>query len=66
MAKELLSQGNVEFEEFDVSKDGDALAEMLNLSGSRSVPVISGCGEVIVGFDKVKIQEIIECAKSDA
>ena len=51
----------VSFEELDVTKDKDALAEMLYISGARTVPVITGCGEMIVGFDKEKIIKMIDC-----
>ena len=64
MAKEFLSKEDVQFEAFDVSKDQDALAEMLKISGSRSVPVITGCEEVIVGFDKEKLSQMINCVKN--
>lgn len=63
MAEEFLSQEDVPFEVHDVSKDSKALAEMMELSGSRSVPVIAGCDEVITGFDKGKLTKMIECVK---
>lgn len=63
MAKEFLSNENVKFDYIDVTQDGDALEEMVNLSGSRSVPVISGCGEVIVGFDKGRLTKMVECVR---
>ena len=61
MAKEFLSNENVPFKEFDVTKDADALKEMTTASGARSVPVITCCGEVMVGFDKEKLGSMISC-----
>ncbi len=64
MAKEFLSRENAPFEEFDVSKDSGKLTEMLEISGSRSVPVIVGCEQVLIGFDKEKLRQMINCVKN--
>jgi glutaredoxin len=61
MAKEYLSQKGIPFTEYDVSSDAKALEEMIKLSGARSVPVIAGCGEVMVGFDKARIDQMLSC-----
>jgi glutaredoxin 3 len=63
MAKEFLSQKGYKFTEFDVSKDRAALDEMLKMSGARSVPVISACNEVMVGFDRTKLEQMLSCIK---
>ena len=60
-AKEFLSRKGVEYVEFDISKDGDALDEMIRISGARSVPVIVGCEEVVVGFDEHRLNAMINC-----
>lgn len=57
--KKYLEEKNVQFEEFDVSKDRDAASEMINKSGQRGVPVIDVNGEIIVGFDKGKLDSLI-------
>ena len=57
----------VEYVEFDVSKDRDALDEMIRISGARSVPVIVGCEDVIVGFvgfDEHRIEAMVNCMKN--
>jgi glutaredoxin len=64
MAKEFLSKESVDFDYIDVTKDRHALAEMVEISGSRSVPVIAGCDEVIVGFDKTRLMQMINCIKN--
>ena len=63
MAKEFLSQKGFKFTEFDVTKDRTALDEMVKLSGARSVPVISACGEVMVGFDRTRLEQMLSCVK---
>ena len=63
MAKEFLSQKGYKFTEYDVSKDRAALDEMVKISGARSVPVISACGEVMVGFDLTRVEQMLSCIK---
>jgi glutaredoxin 3 len=63
MAKEFLSQKGFKFTEYDVSKDRAALDEMVKLSGARSVPVISACNEVMVGFDRSRLETMLSCIK---
>lgn len=63
MAKEFLSQKGYAFTEFDVTKDRAALDEMVKVSGARSVPVITACKEVMVGFDKTRLEQMLSCIK---
>ena len=63
MAKEFLSQKGYKFTEYDVTKDRAALDEMVKLSGARSVPVIAACNEVMVGFDKTRLEQMLRCIK---
>ena len=63
MAKEFLSQKGFKFTEYDVTKDRAALDEMVKLSGARSVPVISACNEVMVGFDRTRLETMLSCIK---
>jgi len=67
MAKEFLSQKGVEYTAYDVTKDRDAVKEMLKISGgARSVPVISICNEVIVGFDHDRVEQSLNCLKQSS
>jgi alkyl hydroperoxide reductase subunit F len=67
MAKEFLSQKGVEYTAYDVSKDRDALKEMMEISGgARSVPVISVCNEVMVGFDSGRLEQSLTCLKQSS
>jgi len=62
MAKEFLSKQGVEFTDFDVTKDKAALEEMRKISGGAlRVPVISVCGDVMVGFDRDRIELALKC-----
>ncbi len=43
----------------DVSKDQKALEELRQKTDSLSVPVVDIDGEIIIGFDKPKIDKIL-------
>ena len=57
--KEYLKQKNIQFQNFDVSVDRSALEEMTRLTGQMGVPVTIIDGEVVVGFDKAKIDLLL-------
>lgn len=59
MAKEYLSSKNVSFEDIDVSSDSQAADEMVKLSGQMGVPVVVVDGQVVVGFDKARLEAIL-------
>ena len=63
MAKEFLSQKGYKFTDIDVTKDRAALDEMVKISGARSVPVITACNEVMVGFDRTRLEQMLGCIK---
>ncbi len=63
MAKEFLSQKGFVFTEYDVTRDRTALDEMVKISGGRSVPVISACSEVMVGFERNRLEQMLSCIK---
>ena len=50
----------IKFEDIDVSKDEKALDEMIDKSGQMSVPVIDIDGEIMVGFDKKRVNELLK------
>lgn len=57
--KEFFKENNVQYEEKDVAKDMEAQQEMLKKSGMLAVPVIDVNGEVVIGFDKEKLSELL-------
>lgn len=52
-ARMLLTKKGASFEDISVSGDADRLSEMLQLSGSRSVPQIFINGHLVGGFDEL-------------
>jgi glutaredoxin len=58
MVKEFLSQEGIDFSERDISQDEKALTELLDL-GIMTTPVTVVGGEVVVGFDRKKLQELL-------
>ncbi len=67
MAKEFLSQKRVAFKAYDVGKDKDALAEMKEVSGGAlRVPVIKVCNEVMVGFDRERLELALKCLEQSS
>jgi glutaredoxin 3 len=59
MAKDFFTEKNVAFEDFDVAADMDKRKEMINKSGQMGVPVIIIGDQLIVGFNKPKIIELL-------
>jgi len=59
MAKSFMKENNIDFEDIDVSTDQIKVQEMIQKSGQMAVPVIDIDGEIIVGFDKVKIRKAL-------
>ena len=62
--KEFLKQHNIEFEEIDVAKDEKGREEMITKSGQMGVLVIEINGEIVVGFNKEKITELLNIQAS--
>jgi glutaredoxin 3 len=58
-AKQYLSQRGVPFTEYDVAADPRAADEMIGLSGQRGVPVIVVDGQVVVGFDRPRLDQLL-------
>lgn len=61
-AKQFLKDSGVAFEDIDVSADTVKAQEMIDRSGQMGVPVIDIDGEIIVGFDRGRIKEILGVA----
>lgn len=59
MAKEFFDKHNVQYENHDVGEDPKAREEMINKSNQMGVPVIDIDGQIIVGFDQRKIEELL-------
>ncbi|NLX76630.1 MAG: glutaredoxin family protein [Clostridiaceae bacterium] len=59
MAKDYLAEKNIPFEDIDVSADPAKAREMIQKSGQRGVPVIDIDGNIVIGFDRNRIDELI-------
>ena len=59
-AKELFHKKGCEFQEKNVAIDLDARKEMFEKSGQMGVPVIEINGEVMIGFDESKINNLLK------
>jgi len=57
--KSHLRQHRVPFQEVDVSRDQRAADELVRKSGQRGVPQTEINGEIIVGFNKTKINQLL-------
>ena len=57
--KSYLNQKGITFTNIDVSSDAQSLEKMISLSGQMGVPVINIDGEIVVGFDKEKIDKLL-------
>lgn len=59
MAKEFFKENNVAYTEYDVASDVDKRKEMIEKSGQMGVPVIIIGEELIVGFNKPQIAQLL-------
>ena len=59
IAKDYLNENNIPFEEKNVSTDASARKELMS-QGFMGVPVIYVEDEVIQGFDKSKLEELLK------
>jgi glutaredoxin len=59
MAKDFFKEHNVAFTDFNVAEDNEKRQEMIKKSGQMGVPVILINNDIIVGFNKPKIVELL-------
>jgi len=63
MAKDWLKGKNVEFEDVNVGINQERAREMITKSGQMGVPVIDVDGEVIIGFDRPRLETALKNKK---
>lgn len=63
MVKQFLAENNIEYANYDVSSDTAKAQEMIDKSGQMGVPVIDIDGEIIIGFDRDRIAELLKITK---
>lgn len=59
-AKDYFDKIGVKYEEKDVENDSKAGDEAIEKSGQRGIPVIDIDGDIIIGFDRPKIDASLE------
>ncbi len=64
-AKRFLNEHDIRFTEHDVSRDRAAAEEMVRVSGQMGVPVIVVDGEVIVGFNRPRLEQLLSAGSSN-
>lgn len=58
-AKDFFQENNVDYTEYDVAADMEKRQEMVEKSGQMGVPVIVIGDDMVVGFDKDKISQML-------
>lgn len=59
MVKDYLNEKKIEFTDHNVAEDIEKRQEMMQKSGQMGVPVIFIDDEMIIGFDKPKINQLL-------
>ena len=57
--KEYLTSKSIAFQDIDVSQDEKELEKMVAISGQMGVPVIDIEGNIVIGFDRGKVDELL-------
>lgn len=62
--KRYLHDRGVRYREFDISRDPDALQEMVDLTGgARTVPVVAVGDTAVIGFAKDRLDALINAGE---
>lgn len=61
--KEYFAKNGFDFEDIDISKDEKQLQKMIKDSGQMGVPVVDVDGTIVTGFDKEKIDKLLQIKK---
>ncbi|MDE2078812.1 MAG: NrdH-redoxin [Patescibacteria group bacterium] len=62
MTKEFFKENNVSYEDFNVATNLEKRQEMFNITQQMGVPVIVIGDDVVIGFDKEKLSELLNIA----
>jgi len=61
--KNYLKEKGFEFEEIDISKETAKREKLIKKTGLATLPVVEIDNQLIVGFDKKKIDEVLKIKK---
>lgn len=59
LSKEFFAKNNIQFTNYDVASDFEKRQEMIEMTGQMGVPVIRIGEDVVIGFDKDKLVELL-------
>jgi glutaredoxin-like YruB-family protein len=59
MAKDYFKEEGIEYNEKDVSVDAEARDEMMAKTNQMGVPVIDVEGDIVIGFNKAILSELL-------
>jgi len=59
MAKDFFKANNIAYTDYDVASDAEKRKEMVEKSGQMGVPVIQIGSELVIGFNKPKISQLL-------
>ena len=65
MVKEFLSQRGIVFEERDVSQNPSYAQELAKSTGQTGVPVTIINGQIVVGFDRGRLEQLLTQTKTE-
>ena len=57
--KDYLTQKGIEFTEHNVASDLEARNSMVQKSGQLGVPVVEVDGQIVIGFNRAKLDEML-------
>ncbi|KGM97823.1 glutaredoxin [Clostridium novyi A str. 4552] len=57
--KKYLTSKDIEFEDINVQEDVQGREEMISLTNQSSVPVINVNGNIVIGFEKEKLDSLL-------
>ena len=59
MTKDFFAANKVAYQELDVAADAKAREEMITKSGQFGVPVTDIGGQLVIGFDRARLSELL-------
>lgn len=58
-SKDYFDENDISYTDYDVSENRPKAKEMIEKSGQRGTPVIDIDGNIVVGFNKEKLQSLL-------
>lgn len=59
MTRDFLDERHIPYTDYNVAQDAEKRDEMIQRSGQMGVPVIEVDGQLIIGFDKERLMELL-------